>query len=196
MTCRATDHTDDTDGAYEIASTTSYLINSANERQRVSHASGAGRRGPRERACKGVRGTKPPDETSADEIEPSREETLRTALPPAGVGRSGGASHRSPFDRSFSRNRPGAWGPDRTPGAQGCSPDGRRARSRHGGSAQAEAAVERVARRARLPRFQPFPSPAASSFGSRVICPTTSRPPSCSSCCARAGKASLSPTRP
>ena len=36
----------------------SCLINSANERKRVSHASGAGRRGPRERACKGVRGTK------------------------------------------------------------------------------------------------------------------------------------------
>ena len=32
----------------------------ANERKRVSHASGAGRRGPRERACKGVRGTKSP----------------------------------------------------------------------------------------------------------------------------------------
>ena len=36
------------------------LINSANERQRVRHVSGAGRRGPRERACKGVRGTKSP----------------------------------------------------------------------------------------------------------------------------------------
>ena len=39
---------------------TSCLMNSANERKRGSHASGAGRRGPRERACKGVRGTKSP----------------------------------------------------------------------------------------------------------------------------------------
>ncbi len=52
---------------------------------------------------------------------------------------------------------PGPGVADRTPGAQGCSPDRRRARSRHGGSAQAEAAVERVARRARLPRFRPAP---------------------------------------
>jgi len=34
-------------------------IRKANEQQRVSHASGVGRRGPRERECRGVRGAKP-----------------------------------------------------------------------------------------------------------------------------------------
>jgi D-galactonate transporter len=40
-------------------------INDANEHQRVSLASGAGRSGPRERASKGVRGTKSPEEPDA-----------------------------------------------------------------------------------------------------------------------------------
>jgi hypothetical protein len=45
--------------------TRSYLTNSANERQRVSLASGAGRWGPRERASRGAPGGEaPPDKTS------------------------------------------------------------------------------------------------------------------------------------
>jgi molybdopterin-containing oxidoreductase family iron-sulfur binding subunit len=56
--------------AWDAGTDRALLRRNANERQRVSHASGAGLWGPRERACQGVRGTKSADDSGAVTCSP------------------------------------------------------------------------------------------------------------------------------